>query len=221
MTLACLVRSQLQNPGIIAIGINPPRDFSPVAFCSVCMSWKPPRAHHSRMVGRCVFRMDHACKWINNIVGYSNQKFFILLLLYSVSLAAWNAFISLGFAFVYCFAGSCASITPLHLILFSINVVGGIILKGYLSEQVEFMESNVTLIETFQNCRGRSDGVDVFRQIFGSNPLLWLLPISTTEPPDYTEPVLCSNLLSEKDAEALGVQLTDRNDIRPDRHKVD
>ena len=170
------------------------------------------------MVDRCVFRMDHACKWINNIVGYSNQKFFILLLLYAISLGAWNAAVSLGVALSYCFAGSCGAITPLHLVHFGLNVLGTIVLKSYFSEQVEFIDSNVTLIETFQNCRGRSEGVDIFTQIFGKNPWLWLLPIHTSAAPDYTEPVFSSTLLSARDAEALGVELTDQSCDRKHRN---
>lgn len=221
MTLICLFRAQTQDPGILPLDLSPPKDFGRPAFCSICGSWKPPRAHHSRMLGRCVFRMDHACKWINNIVGYSNQKFFILLLLYAMALGAWNALVSLGFVLSYCLGGSCSAVTPMHLLFLSLNAVGFIILKSYFSEQVEFMESNVTLIETFQNCRGRSDGIDVFRQVFGNNPWFWIFPVNTTLQPDYTEQVLSSTLLSAKDAYALGVELTDRVDSRPDRSKLD
>ena len=30
-------------------------------YCRKCAAWKPPRAHHDSMSGRCVLRMDHYC----------------------------------------------------------------------------------------------------------------------------------------------------------------
>ena len=35
--------------------VNRPR------YCRKCQAWKPPRAHHDSMSGRCVLRMDHYC----------------------------------------------------------------------------------------------------------------------------------------------------------------
>lgn len=35
--------------------VNRPR------YCRKCQAWKPPRAHHDSMTGRCVLRMDHYC----------------------------------------------------------------------------------------------------------------------------------------------------------------
>lgn len=32
-------------------------------YCSICKTWKPDRTHHSREVGRCIFKMDHFCPW--------------------------------------------------------------------------------------------------------------------------------------------------------------
>lgn len=46
--------------------------------CPHCKAFKPPRASHSRAIGRCVARMDHLCPWVGNVVGLRNQKYFIL-----------------------------------------------------------------------------------------------------------------------------------------------
>jgi len=52
-------------------------------WCAPCNSFKPPRAHHCKVLGRCVLRMDHFCPWIDNCVGFRNHKYFCLFLLYA------------------------------------------------------------------------------------------------------------------------------------------
>lgn len=52
--------------------------------CHKCNdNYKPPRAHHDSVTGRCVVKFDHFCPWVGNAVGAMNHKFFCLFLLYT------------------------------------------------------------------------------------------------------------------------------------------
>eukprot|EP00522_Entomoneis_paludosa_P006438 CAMPEP_0172453182 /NCGR_PEP_ID=MMETSP1065-20121228/10624_1 /TAXON_ID=265537 /ORGANISM="Amphiprora paludosa, Strain CCMP125" /LENGTH=416 /DNA_ID=CAMNT_0013205357 /DNA_START=272 /DNA_END=1522 /DNA_ORIENTATION=- len=52
--------------------------------CHKCNdNYKPPRAHHDSVTGRCVVKFDHFCPWVGNAVGALNHKFFCLFLLYT------------------------------------------------------------------------------------------------------------------------------------------
>mmetsp|Transcript_19709 Transcript_19709/g.49469 ORF Transcript_19709/g.49469 Transcript_19709/m.49469 type:complete len:758 (+) Transcript_19709:83-2356(+) len=63
-------------------GITEAGRLARVRFCQKEFLFKPDRAHHCRVLGKNVLRMDHHCPWILNTVGLRNQKFFYLFLLY-------------------------------------------------------------------------------------------------------------------------------------------
>ena len=46
-------------------------------------AWKPDRAHHCGVTGRCVLKMDHYCVWVATCVGLLNYKPFLLFLAYT------------------------------------------------------------------------------------------------------------------------------------------
>ncbi|XP_043913626.1 palmitoyltransferase ZDHHC15 [Protopterus annectens] len=55
-----------------------------VRFCDRCQLIKPDRCHHCSVCNMCVLKMDHHCPWVNNCIGFSNYKFFLLFLIYSL-----------------------------------------------------------------------------------------------------------------------------------------
>merc|ERR1719491_1669594 len=55
-----------------------------VRRCSKCNdNYKPKKAHHDSVTGRCIVKMDHFCPWVCNAVGVLNHKFFFLFILYT------------------------------------------------------------------------------------------------------------------------------------------
>ena len=43
--------------------------------CRKCNdNYKPSRAHHDSVTGRCIVKMDHYCPWVGNAVGIMNHK---------------------------------------------------------------------------------------------------------------------------------------------------
>eukprot|EP00529_Nitzschia_sp_RCC80_P024135 CAMPEP_0113463834 /NCGR_PEP_ID=MMETSP0014_2-20120614/12875_1 /TAXON_ID=2857 /ORGANISM="Nitzschia sp." /LENGTH=449 /DNA_ID=CAMNT_0000355867 /DNA_START=535 /DNA_END=1882 /DNA_ORIENTATION=+ /assembly_acc=CAM_ASM_000159 len=53
--------------------------------CHKCNdNYKPNRAHHDSVTGRCVVKFDHFCPWVGNAVGALNHKFFVLFVGYTL-----------------------------------------------------------------------------------------------------------------------------------------
>lgn len=53
--------------------------------CHKCNdNYKPNRAHHDSVTGRCIVKFDHFCPWVGNAVGAMNHKFFVLFVGYTM-----------------------------------------------------------------------------------------------------------------------------------------
>lgn len=70
-------------------------------YCEKCRHIKPDRAHHCSVCGECILKMDHHCPWINNCVCFTNYKFFILFLGYSLVYCIYIALTSLQYFILF------------------------------------------------------------------------------------------------------------------------
>lgn len=124
LALSSLYMAWSSDPGAVPLGARPLPDSSDGSAESICSSlspnpksqqpqrgirrcrkcndnYKPSRAHHDSVTGRCIVKMDHYCPWIGNAVGALNHKFFVLFIFYTF-LAAISCLSMLIFIFMNC-----------------------------------------------------------------------------------------------------------------------
>jgi len=124
MALISLFMAWTTDPGAVPMGARPV-EVSPVVVeegeagpdssasstartargirrCRKCGdNYKPPRAHHDSVTGRCIVKFDHFCPWVGNAVGALNHKFFFLFILYTM-LTSFLALVFLAIRTIRC-----------------------------------------------------------------------------------------------------------------------
>ncbi|XP_046520785.1 palmitoyltransferase ZDHHC20 isoform X1 [Equus quagga] len=170
-----------------------------IRYCERCQLIKPDRAHHCSACDICVLKMDHHCPWVNNCVGFSNYKFFLLFLLYSllyclfVATTVLQCFIKFWTLCRRKSTESCAknelsaTRAKFHvLFLFFVSTMFFISVLSLFSYHCWLVGKNRTTIESFRaptfsygpDGNGFSLGCSKnWRQVFGDEKKYWLLPI--------------------------------------------
>ncbi|XP_061421822.1 palmitoyltransferase ZDHHC3 [Lethenteron reissneri] len=109
LAVASHCKAMLTDPGAVPKG-NATKEYieslqlqpgQVVYKCPKCCSIKPDRAHHCSVCKRCIRKMDHHCPWVNNCVGESNQKYFVLFTMY-IALISVHALLMVLIHLVYC-----------------------------------------------------------------------------------------------------------------------
>eukprot|EP00993_Chasmostoma_nieuportense_P002624 NODE_3403_length_974_cov_45.664699_g3256_i0.p1 GENE.NODE_3403_length_974_cov_45.664699_g3256_i0~~NODE_3403_length_974_cov_45.664699_g3256_i0.p1 ORF type:complete len:293 (+),score=74.74 NODE_3403_length_974_cov_45.664699_g3256_i0:51-929(+) len=154
-----------------------------IRFCRKCNVLKPDRSHHCSDCCRCVKKMDHHCPWINNCVGFNNQKFFLLFLMYIPISALWvtgtglyQFYSTLNFAKLsLCYVNFLVSLLVAGIFGTALLMFFGFTIKMVLDNQttIELMEKSAQKsVWSLGPCQN-------FRQVFGPDWRLWFLPVST------------------------------------------
>jgi len=171
--------------------------------CWKCPTPRPERTKHCKICDICVLRMDHHCPWINNCVGFSNHKYFILLGVYS----GLASVIAVGTAFpelLLCSAMLLYMVEDVILasgnedvnldvpVVTAFFLFGGVALLALvllvllLSQHLPLAMQNTTCVEQYyKNMPNPFDQGSItanLAQIFGAVGPDWLLPISPRRP---------------------------------------
>lgn len=221
------VQAMTTDPGTITQS-KPPPEFQNTKWCTLCREgqeerWKPPRAHHCKTCKRCIFRMDHHCPWVNNCVGFSNQKLFILFLGYTAVSAIVTVIllVSSGVYWLWSQKSMAHASSPGSFMMICSGVAALVCLAAilfvsdFLQEQIESIQQNSTLVETYQRTHGeRSNFWAHWKGVFGYNWWLWPWPFRSHPPADYGEPAYpdqdsTDGFASFREEDSLGIAGTE------------
>lgn len=53
-----------------------------IAICLKCQIVRPDRCYHCHKCNRCILKRNHHCPWFHTCIGFSNHKYYLLLLVY-------------------------------------------------------------------------------------------------------------------------------------------
>ncbi|XP_053555174.1 palmitoyltransferase ZDHHC15 isoform X1 [Bombina bombina] len=161
-----------------------------VRFCDRCQVIKPDRCHHCSVCHMCVLKMDHHCPWVNNCIGFSNYKFFLLFLAYSMLYCTYIACTVFKYFLLY-WTGDLTNGRAKFHVLFLLFValmffISLTFLFGYHCWLVGF---NRTTLEAFSAPVFQS-GPDKngfylgfcknLEEVFGRDKKMWLIPVFTS-----------------------------------------
>lgn len=188
---------------------NTTRNQRALRRCHKCNdNFKPSRAHHDSVTGRCIVKFDHFCPWVGNAVGATNHKFFVLFVGYTMASCLFSICLMV-LRTMYC--GYPSPLLPtrnieapehkaecegwnesyMGLALLVISVVFFLFTSCMFAEQIEAIKTNASKIARMKMSVGQagtelSRVTEEFNEMFGgdSNQVAWhwFLPIAVEFP---------------------------------------
>ena len=120
--------------------------------CRICLKYKPDRSHHCRMCETCVLEMDHHCPWIRNCVGYSNHKYFFLLLFYGACALIMFAVVMMS-RFLQATRSIFTWIDIVIILMWLMDVMLAIVITGFFLFHCYLLSGAYTTIEFCEKLR--------------------------------------------------------------------
>ncbi|KAI8465240.1 MAG: DHHC palmitoyltransferase-domain-containing protein [Monoraphidium minutum] len=154
-------------------------------YCKHCRAWKPERAHHCSVMGRCVLKMDHYCIWVVNCVGLINYKFFLQFLGYTFAASAAAVALSIK-PMIDFLSGRDMSGAPGPFIVVVLDGAFVAALIGFIAMHWQLIAHGCTTIEMYEKERPSPWLYDRglrrnFEDVMGRSKLSWLLPRHTPD----------------------------------------
>ncbi|CAI5783915.1 palmitoyltransferase ZDHHC2 isoform X1 [Podarcis lilfordi] len=158
-----------------------------IRYCDRCQLVKPDRCHHCSVCDKCILKMDHHCPWVNNCVGFSNYKFFLLFLAYSLLYCLFIVATDLQYFIKFWTNGLPDTQAKFHIMfLFFAAAMFSVSLSSLFGYHCWLVTKNKSTLEAFRapvfrhgtDKNGFSLGFDKnLRQVFGDEKKYWLLPV--------------------------------------------
>ncbi|XP_057179149.1 palmitoyltransferase ZDHHC20-B isoform X2 [Triplophysa rosa] len=184
-----------------------------IRYCDRCQVIKPDRCHHCSACDMCVLKMDHHCPWVNNCVGFSNYKFFILFLTYSLIYCLFIAASVLQYFIKFWTTYLTESQAKFHvLFLFFVAAMFCISILSLFTYHLWLVGKNRSTIEAFRapvfrngpDKNGFSLGFSKnIAQVFGDQKKYWLLPVFTSQGDGFSFPTRLVTIDPEQHTECL------------------
>jgi len=165
-------------------------------FCKWCQRYKPDRCHHCRICRKCCLKMDHHCPWIMNCVGFSNHKYFFLLVIYAVTTCFFIT-CTMAESITRSVVEETSATNRFLLVLgATLAVIMGVLMACFLSFHTWLLGKGMTTIEFCEKSMSSSPsslssplkGVSYdlgmylnLQAVFGPRWYVWLLPLSPPE----------------------------------------
>ncbi|TRY88700.1 hypothetical protein DNTS_006271 [Danionella cerebrum] len=152
-----------------------------IRYCDHCQLLKPDRCHHCSACDMCILKMDHHCPWVNNCVGFANYKFFLLFLAYSLLYCIFISVTDFQYFIQFWTKGLPDTQAKFHIMFLFFTASTFSLSLAFLFAYHCWLVCKNRSTLVFQHGpdkNGFSLGANKnFRQVFGDEKKLWLLPV--------------------------------------------
>uniref|UniRef100_A0ABI7YA62 Palmitoyltransferase n=2 Tax=Felinae TaxID=338152 RepID=A0ABI7YA62_FELCA len=197
-----------------------------IRYCDRCQLIKPDRCHHCSVCDKCILKMDHHCPWVNNCVGFSNYKFFLLFLAYSLLYCLFIAATDLQYFIKFWTNGLPDTQAKFHIMfLFFAAAMFSVSLSSLFGYHCWLVSKNKSTLEAFRSPvfrhgtdkNGFSLGFSKnMRQVFGDEKKYWLLPVFSSLGDGCSFPTCLVNQDPEQPSTPAGMNSTSKT---PENHQ--